>query len=62
MPRSLMEFRRAMPEMEIIPHPVAPDVLKLSKWWQKTKTARLLVNEYNKFLFASFRIRLERLL
>jgi len=34
MPRSLLEFRRAMPDMTIIPHPVFPPRFKRGQWWR----------------------------
>ncbi len=55
MPRSLAEFRRAMPEVEIIPHPVFPDSVKMAQWWQYPGTTRLLASEYNKFLLSAVR-------
>lgn len=50
MPRSLIEFERAMPDIEIIPHPVFPDRVKQDHWWEWPGTAGLLVNEYVKYL------------
>ena len=52
MPRSLLEFRHAMPEAEIIPHPVFSDEVKIHTWWQWPGTASLIVGEYNKFLLS----------
>ncbi|HET6222612.1 MAG TPA: YdcF family protein [Dongiaceae bacterium] len=50
MPRSLLEFRRAMPGVAIIPHPVFPEEVKREEWWLWPGTASLLVNEYHKYL------------
>lgn len=55
MPRSLLEFERAMPEIEIIAHPVFPEELKRDYWWLTSGTAALLVSEYVKFLGALLR-------
>ncbi len=55
MPRSLLEFRNAMPHAEIIPHPVFPSHVKLEAWWIWPGTAALLASEYNKFLLAGAR-------
>jgi len=55
MPRSLLEFRQAMPGMGIIPHPVFPAQVKRDEWWRWPGTAALMVSEYHKFLFALFR-------
>lgn len=50
MPRSLVEFRRAMPDVEIVPHPIFPDHVKQSDWWRWPGTALLFASEYNKYL------------
>jgi len=50
MRRSLWEFRRAMPGVRIIPHPVFPDAVKYRVWWRKPGTAALLATEYSKYL------------
>ncbi len=55
MPRSLLEFRTAMPDIGIIPHPVAPPHVKLDEWWFWPGTATLLAGEYNKALLAGAR-------
>lgn len=56
MPRSLLFFHAFMPEIEMIPHPVSPDVVNLSDWWHRPGTASLLIGEYNKYLYAWIRI------
>jgi uncharacterized SAM-binding protein YcdF (DUF218 family) len=55
MPRSLLEFRQAMPEVEVVPHPVFPAQVMRDDWWRWPGTAALMVSEYHKFLFALFR-------
>ena len=55
MQRSLVEFRRVMPDIAIVPHPVNPDSVMRRDWWQYPGTARLLVREYNKYLVALLR-------
>jgi uncharacterized SAM-binding protein YcdF (DUF218 family) len=55
MPRSRLEFDRAMPEIEIVAHPVFPDQVKQEHWWAWRGTAALLVGEYSKYLAALFR-------
>ena len=52
MQRSILEFRRAMPAVELIPHPVAPARVRLEDWWRRHGTARLVGSEFNKFLWA----------
>jgi len=61
MPRSLVEFRRAMPDVEVVPHPVAPQNVRLDRWYLWPGTAELIVSEYNKFLLAGLRARLLRM-
>ena len=55
MPRSLLIFRNAMPDIIIIPYPVTPDSVKLDDWWMHAGTASLLVTEYDKYLWANLR-------
>lgn len=55
MPRSLVFFRALMPDIEIVAHPVAPDIVDLRGWWRSFGTGSLLVGEYNKFLYAWLR-------
>ncbi len=55
MPRSLFEFARALPDAEIVPHPVNPDSVHLEDWWRWPGTTELIVSEYNKFLWAHLR-------
>ena len=50
MPRSLVLFRRSMPEITIVPHPVFPASVDLNAWWHDTGTFSLLAGEYSKYL------------
>lgn len=52
MPRSLLLFRASLPDMTIVPHPIARESVVLDEWWRHAGTANLLVSEYNKYLFA----------
>jgi uncharacterized SAM-binding protein YcdF (DUF218 family) len=52
MPRSLLEFARAMPDVRVIPHPVFPERVKQERWWAWPGTASLIVAEYQKYLLA----------
>jgi uncharacterized SAM-binding protein YcdF (DUF218 family) len=52
MRRSLYEFRRAMPDIDIVPHPVFPKNVKREQWWLWPGTTKLITSEYNKFLLA----------
>ncbi|MEQ8602322.1 MAG: YdcF family protein [Marivibrio sp.] len=62
MPRSLMEFRTAMPDTVIVPHPVFPPNVKQSAWFRNPGTAALFAGEYTKYLLARVRIALEALI
>jgi uncharacterized SAM-binding protein YcdF (DUF218 family) len=55
MPRSLLEFQRAMPDVEILAHPVFPERAKQEHWWAWRDTAVLLMIEYVKYLRALLR-------
>jgi len=55
MRRSLAEFRAALPDCTIIPHPVFPDAVKRDRWWLWPGTAHLIVGEYSKFLVGQVR-------
>lgn len=59
MPRGLLEFERAMPDIDIVPHPVFPEQVKQQHWWAWHGTAALLVSEYTKYLFTLARPLLE---
>ncbi len=58
MPRSLMAFHHAMPDVTIIPHSVTPDTIKLDQWWKHSGTAILLVSEYTKSIILFTRMHL----
>ena len=55
MPRSLLELDRAMPEIEIIAHPVFPEETSQEYWWASRSTVVLLASEYGKYLAALLR-------
>lgn len=55
MPRSLFEFRRALPDTRIVPHPVFPHSMRGKTWWRSPSTTRLIISEYHKFLIAQLR-------
>ncbi len=58
MPRSLLEFRAAMPQIEILPHPVFSRNFRQENWWQWRGSTILLAKEYNKYLLAWVRSRM----
>ena len=55
MPRSLLEFRHAMPDFEIVPHPVFPENFRQDEWWLWSRSASLMASEYSKYLIALLR-------
>lgn len=51
LPRSMMELRRAMPDVIIIPDPVFPDRFQIDgAWWKDRVTRGLLLSEFHKYL------------
>jgi uncharacterized SAM-binding protein YcdF (DUF218 family) len=54
LPRSLLEFKRAMPDFEIIPHPVFLSSAKPQDWRTWRDTMAMLIGEYGKYLAALF--------
>lgn len=62
MPRSVLEFKNAMPGVTLVEHPVFPAHVKQEDWWAWPGTTGLIVGEYNKFLMAWARHRLIGLL
>lgn len=55
MPRSLFELRHLLPGVEIVPYPVVGKSFLKAKWWLDPHALRLVIQEYNKFLFALIR-------
>jgi len=55
MPRSLLEFSAAMPDITITPNPVFADNVKQGEWWAWPGTASLLAEEYVKYLVVLLR-------
>jgi len=50
--RSLLEFRRKVPDISVVPNPVFPSEVRDPHWFVKPRTLLLLVNEYHKYLVA----------
>lgn len=55
MPRSILEFRHALPDVVIVPHPTFSENVKQAEWWAWPGTAALITGEYAKFLVAYVR-------
>ena len=58
MPRSLVEFRKALPDVRLVAHPVFTKYVILEGWWRFPGTASFLAWEYNKYLVSLVRWRL----
>lgn len=52
MPRSLLEFRRQMPDIAINPYPVPLDTINRNGWWRDHETLRFMLSEYVKYVGA----------
>ena len=52
LPRSLLEFHRAMPDVEVIAHPVFPASVQPDALWRKPASLWLMAQEYSKYLLA----------
>ena len=50
MQRSLLEFGRAMPRVQIIPHPVYAHRVDPERWWNRHGAPLLVLGEYDKYL------------
>ncbi len=56
MPRALVEFSHAMPDIELIPFAVVGDKWREEPWWSSGATSRLVLSEYVKYLAAKLRV------
>ncbi len=59
MPRAVAELAHQLPDVKLIAYPVISEKVKTEPWWSNTDTARLLLAEYLKYLFALMRMRLD---
>ncbi len=57
MPRSLLEFSRAMPEIRIVAHPVFPEREHADRWWASPHAFARVFAEYHKYLLALTHLR-----
>ncbi|MBT5264916.1 MAG: YdcF family protein [Rhodospirillaceae bacterium] len=62
MPRSRLEFAAAMPDIQIVEHPVFPEDVRVEGWWRWPGTFMLLATEYSKFLLVRLRLNIRALL
>ena len=59
MPRALAELAHQLPDDTLIPYPVVSDRLRVEPWWSNSDTAKLVLSEYLKYLFARMRMRFD---
>lgn len=50
LPRSLIEFRRTMPDVVIVPDPVFPENFHLDRWWHDGVSRELVLSEFHKYI------------
>lgn len=55
MPRSVLEFRAALPEVTLLPDTVYPEALRGRSWWQEPATRQLVLVEFHKYWAAWLR-------
>src|SRR6266568_5559906 len=58
MPRAIVEFSHAMPDIQLIPFAVVGDKWRDEPWWTSGATFRLLLSEYAKYVAVEVRVRL----
>lgn len=59
MPRTMAELAKQLPDVTLVPFPVVTEKLRNEPWWASGSTARLILSEYTKFVFAQLRMRIE---
>jgi uncharacterized SAM-binding protein YcdF (DUF218 family) len=52
MPRALLEMRRTLPGVELVPHPIVPATLRAPGAWRRPAVWGLLLGEYGRYLLA----------
>jgi uncharacterized SAM-binding protein YcdF (DUF218 family) len=56
MPRALAEIAHQLPDATLLPFPVVTDRQRAEPWWASGATARLMLSEYVKYIFARLRM------
>jgi uncharacterized SAM-binding protein YcdF (DUF218 family) len=62
MPRAMAEIAHQLPSARLMPFPVVSDTLRNEPWWSSGATAKLLLSEYLKYIYALVRMRLDPML
>jgi hypothetical protein len=57
MPRAIAELSHELPDVTLIEFPVWTERQRSEPWWSNEATARLVISEYLKFVYAVVRIR-----
>jgi uncharacterized SAM-binding protein YcdF (DUF218 family) len=60
MPRAIYELQNRLPDVKLIPYNVIQINVRLDKWYEFEGTRKLVISEYNKFLYAHLRVFLDR--
>ncbi|NJR20463.1 MAG: YdcF family protein [Hyphomonadaceae bacterium] len=55
MPRALFEVQRKIPDITIVPFPIATDLYAQKDWWMSERATRGLALEYTKYVVARAR-------
>jgi uncharacterized SAM-binding protein YcdF (DUF218 family) len=58
MPRALAELAHELPEVTLIAFPVWTERQRVNPWWTDPATARLVISEYLKYVYAVARMHL----
>lgn len=56
MPRAIAELSHELPDVTLIEFPVRTDRERAEPWWRNAATARLVISEYLKFVYALVRM------
>jgi uncharacterized SAM-binding protein YcdF (DUF218 family) len=56
MPRALAEIAHQLPGATLLPFPVVTDRQRAEPWWASGTTAKLMLSEYVKYIFARLRM------
>jgi uncharacterized SAM-binding protein YcdF (DUF218 family) len=59
MPRTMAELARQLPDVLLVPFPVVTEKLRNQPWWASGATAKLILSEYTKFVYAQLRMSIE---
>jgi uncharacterized SAM-binding protein YcdF (DUF218 family) len=56
MPRAIAELSHQLPDVTLIEFPVLTEKQRTEPWWSNEATARLVISEYLKFVYAVVRM------